>query len=98
MLQLFIEMESLIQSLLAAKDTSNYKINYLFINSNKWTYLKKLYKVFSYYYTVTLKMLAQSYLTMYNVLLQYIILQSQLLHTIKQNEGVRKHSLLANAI
>ena len=58
MLQQFIEIESLIQSLLAAKDASDYDISHLSINGDKWTYLKKLCKVFSYYYTITIKMLA----------------------------------------
>jgi hypothetical protein len=35
---------------------------------------------------------------MYYVLLQYIILKSQLVQAIKQNRGIRTHSLLANAI
>jgi hypothetical protein len=76
MLQQFIEIESLIQSLLVAKDASDYDVSYLSLNSDKWTYIKKLSKVFSYYYTITMKMLAHLYLTMYNVLLLYIILRS----------------------
>jgi hypothetical protein len=76
MLQQFIKMESLIQSLLAAKDASNYNVSHLSLNSDKWTYLKKLSKVFSYYYTIIIKMLEHLYLTMYNVLLLYVILKS----------------------
>jgi hypothetical protein len=98
MLERFIKIESLIRSLFTAKDASDYDINYLSLNSDKWIYLKKLSKVFSFYYFIIVKMLAQSYLTMYNVLPQYIILRSQLVHAIKQNRGIRTHSLLANAI
>ena len=98
MLEQFIKMESPIRSLFAAKDASDYDINYLSLNGDEWIYLKKLRKVFSYYYFITLKMLAQSYPTMYNVLPQYIILRSQLVHAIKQNRGIRTYSLLANAI
>jgi hypothetical protein len=54
--------------------------------------------VFSYYYVITVKMSAQSYLTMYNVLPLYIILQSQLVQAVEQNGGVRPYSLLASAI
>jgi hypothetical protein len=78
MLEQFIKVESPIRSLLVAKDASDYDITYLCLNSNKWVYIKKLAKVFSYYNSITVKMLAQSYLTMYYVLLQYIILRSQL--------------------
>ena len=69
MLEQFIEMESPIRSLLAVKDASDYEINYLSLNGDEWVYLKKLSKVFSFYYSITIKMSAQSYLTMYNVLL-----------------------------
>jgi len=58
MLEQFIKIESLIQSLFLDKDVSDYDISYLSINSDKWNYLKRLYKVFSYYYTITVKMLA----------------------------------------
>jgi hypothetical protein len=78
MLEQFIKMESPIQSLLAAKDAGDYDITYLCLNSNEWIYIKKLAKVFSYYNSITVKMLAQLYLTMYYVLPQYIILRSQL--------------------
>jgi hypothetical protein len=61
-------------------------------------YIKRLCKVFFYYNSITVKMSAQSYLTMYHVLLQYIILRSQLVYAIEQNGGIRTHSLLANAI
>jgi hypothetical protein len=98
MLKRFIKIESLIRSLLVAKDAGDYDINYLSLSSDKWIYLKKLSKVFSFYYSITLKMSAQSYPIMYNVLPQYIILRSQLMHAIKQNKGIRTHSLLANAI
>jgi hypothetical protein len=54
--------------------------------------------VFSYYYVITVKMSAQLYLTMYNVLPLYIILRSQLMQAVKQNGGIRPHSLLAFAI
>jgi hypothetical protein len=43
-------------------------------------------------------MLAQAYPTLYNVLLQYIILKGQLQLAIEQHRGVGLHSLLANAI
>jgi len=67
-------MESLIQSLLLGKEAGDYDISYLSINSNKWSYLKRLCKVFFYYYIITVKMSAQLYLMMYNVLLLYVIL------------------------
>jgi hypothetical protein len=51
-------MESLIQSLFAAKDASNYDITYFCLNSNKWMYIKKLAKVLSYYNFIIVKMLA----------------------------------------
>jgi hypothetical protein len=76
MLERFIEMESPIRSLLAAKDASDYDITHLSLNGNEWIYIKKLAEVFSYYNSITVKMLAQSYPTMYNVLPQYIILRS----------------------
>jgi hypothetical protein len=68
MLERFLKMESPIQSLLAAKDAGDYDINHLSLSGDKSTYLKKLSKVFSFYYSITIKMLAQSYPTMYNVL------------------------------
>jgi hypothetical protein len=43
-------------------------------------------------------MSAQLYLTMYNVLLLYIILRSQLVYAVEQNRDTGLHSLLANAI
>jgi len=98
MLQRFIEMESPIRSLLAAKDAGDYDISHLLISADEWIYLKRLCEVFSYYYSITLKMSAQSYPTMYNVLPLYIILRSQLVHAVEQNEGVGTHSLLATAI
>jgi hypothetical protein len=98
MLERFLKLESLIRSLLATKDASDYNISYLSINSDEWSYLKRLCEVFSYYYVITIKMSAQSYLTMYNVLPLYIILQSQLVQAVEQNGGVGLHSLLASVI
>jgi hypothetical protein len=98
MLERFIEMESPIRSLLAAKDVGDYDISHLSLNGDEWMYIKRLCKVFSYYNLITVKMSAQSYLTMYHVLPQYIILRSQLVYAIKQNGGIGTHSLLANAI
>src|SRR5271165_1640679 len=69
MLEQFIEIESPIQSLLVAKDASDYNITHLCLNSNKWMYIKKLAKVFSYYNSIIVKMLAQLYPIMYYVLL-----------------------------
>jgi hypothetical protein len=43
-------------------------------------------------------MSAQAYPTLYNVLLQYIILKSQLQAAVRQNGGIGPHSLLATAI
>jgi hypothetical protein len=69
MLEWFIEIESPIWSLLVAKDASDYDINHLSLNGDEWTYIKKLAKAFSYYNSITIKMLVESYPTMYNVLL-----------------------------
>jgi hypothetical protein len=68
MLERFIKMESLIQSLFSGKDAGDYDISHLSINGVEWNYLKRLCKVFSYYYTIIVKISAQSYLTMYDVL------------------------------
>jgi hypothetical protein len=68
-LEQFIEIESPIRSLLAAKDASDYDISHLSLNSDKWMYIKSLCEVFSYYNSITVKMLAQLYPTMYSVLL-----------------------------
>jgi hypothetical protein len=89
---------SILSLYITAKDSSDYNINHLSLNGDEWIYLKKLFKVFSFYYPITIKMSAQSYPTMYNVLPQYIILRSQLVYAIKQNRGIGTHSPLANAI
>jgi hypothetical protein len=68
MLEWFIEIESPIRSLLAAKDASDYDISHLSLNGDKWTYIKRLCEVFSYYNSIIVKMSAQSYPTMYSVL------------------------------
>jgi hypothetical protein len=57
-----------------------------------------LHKVFEHYYPVTVKLSAQAYPLLYNVLLQYIALQGYLQAAVHQNGGVGLHSLLANAI
>jgi Domain of unknown function (DUF4413) len=98
MLKRFLELESPIRSLLAAKDSKDYDITHLSITASEWEFLKALCEVFSYYQPVTLKMSAQAYPTLYNVLPQFIILRSQLVAAIRQNGGVGVHSPLATGI
>jgi hypothetical protein len=83
---------------LAAKDSKDYNITHLALTKAEWQFLKSLCKVFSFYKPVTVKLSTQSYLTLYNVLLQYIILKNQLIAAVRQNRGVKPYSLLANAI
>ena len=49
MLQRFLELKSLIRSLLAAKDLKDYDITHLSLIETKWQFLKLLCEVFLYY-------------------------------------------------
>jgi hypothetical protein len=58
MLQRFLELESPLRSLLAAKDSKDYDITHLSLTESEWEFLKSLCEVFSYYQPVTVKMSA----------------------------------------
>jgi hypothetical protein len=98
MLQRFLDLESPIRSLLAAKDLKDYDITHLSLAETEWQFLKSLNEVFALYQLMTVKMSAQTYPTLYHVLPQFIILKSQLMAAIRQNGGVGLHSPLATAI
>jgi hypothetical protein len=68
MLERFLEMESPLRSLLASKDAANYDVSHLALNNDEWAYRKVLCEVFKNYYPVTVKMSAQAYPSLYNVL------------------------------
>jgi hypothetical protein len=58
MLQQFLDLESLIKSLLAAKDLKDYDIIHLSLAETEWQFLKSLNEVFAFYQPVTVKMFA----------------------------------------
>jgi hypothetical protein len=58
MLQRFLDLESSIRSLLAAKDLKDYDIIHLSLADTEWQFLKLLNEVFAFYQPVTVKMSA----------------------------------------